>query len=212
MHYLFVGEDAFEKDAKIEELKRSFFSSPQASQFDYEVLHAHKLQTADLRKALLALPALSSKRLVVIRNCQKLSPSNKKVIVNFLGESVDCEIVLDYFSFDWKSRFFENIRPYVKVFRFGEGEAVNTFRLLDVIMAGQKGKAVEVLSRLLSQGEHPLQVLGGMVALWRRKKNWMPYQRFEEGLRILQEADLNIKRSRMRPEYALEMAVVKLCG
>ena len=33
---------------------------------------------------------------------------------------------------------------------------------------------------------------------------------FKQGLFILQEADLNIKRSRLDPEHAIETAVVKL--
>ena len=34
----------------------------------------------------------------------------------------------------------------------------------------------------------------------------------ESGLLAMQEADLNIKRSRIKPEYALEVLIVKLCS
>jgi hypothetical protein len=40
----------------------------------------------------------------------------------------------------------------------------------------------------------------------------MPPAKFEKGLLALGEADLNIKRSRLKPEQALELLVVKLCA
>ena len=56
-----------------------------------------------------------------------------------------------------------------------------------------------------------LQLMGGLVWFWGKLKQRISAEKFKKGLLHLQEADLNIKRSRIKAEYALEVLVVKLC-
>ena len=52
--------------------------------------------------------------------------------------------------------------------------------------------------------------MGALVWFWGKSQDRMPGERFRKGLLVLQEADVNIKRSRLKPEYAVEVAVIKL--
>ncbi|MBZ0166329.1 MAG: hypothetical protein K8I00_05930, partial [Candidatus Omnitrophica bacterium] len=69
----------------------------------------------------------------------------------------------------------------------------------------------KLLAVLLRDGTHPLQIMGGLVWIWGRLKNRISADNFQQGLRELQAADLNIKRSRLHPEHAVEILVTKLC-
>jgi DNA polymerase III delta subunit len=45
---------------------------------------------------------------------------------------------------------------------------------------------------------------------WGKEGRMLAKTKFERGLQALEEADLNIKRSRLNPEYAVEKLVVEL--
>jgi DNA polymerase III delta subunit len=57
---------------------------------------------------------------------------------------------------------------------------------------------------------HPLQVMGALVWYWGKEGRHLGKERFGRGLKALEEADLNIKRSRLDPQYAVEKLVVEL--
>ncbi len=57
---------------------------------------------------------------------------------------------------------------------------------------------------------HPLQIMGALVWYWGKEGKACGKERFERGLKALEEADLNIKRSRLEPQYAVEKLVVEL--
>ena len=58
MIYLLFGEDSLQKDKRVSFLKKETLGSSDASLLDFTVLHAQKLTAEDLKKALIALPAL----------------------------------------------------------------------------------------------------------------------------------------------------------
>ena len=80
------------------------------------------------------------------------------------------------------------------------------------VMSRSPKDALKILGDIFSSGTHPLQVLGGLVWFWGKTKNRLSSQNFNLGLRELQQTDLNIKRSRLKAEYVLEVLVVKLCS
>ena len=88
MVYCFLGEDTPAKDQKILEIKRKYLSSPDSLTFDWEILHANKLDPADLKKSLVTLPVLAAKRIVAVRLAEKLSPANKDLIREFFKKMV----------------------------------------------------------------------------------------------------------------------------
>ena len=51
--------------------------------------------------------------------------------------------------------------------------------------------------------------MGGLVWSWGKARSFARRENFQKGLVALQEADLNIKRSRLAPQQALEVLVVK---
>ena len=94
-------------------------SSPEALQFDYEVLDGAKVEPAVLQKALLALPAVAKKRIVLIRRGHKLNSHNKKLILEFAQVKVDYAIlILDYPDDELKNNFMAKLSPLAKNIHF----------------------------------------------------------------------------------------------
>jgi DNA polymerase III delta subunit len=86
------------------------------------------------------------------------------------------------------------------------------FDMTKLIAAGRPKDALKMLSDFYSEGVHPLQIMGGLVWFWGKEGRLLQKEKFERGLKALEEADLNIKRSRLDPEYAVEKLVVELTG
>ena len=213
MTYLFLGEDSPAKDHKIAELKKKILPNSQSFQFDYETLHAAKLEGPNLKKALMNLPALAPRRLVVIRECHRLSAQNQDILVQFLEKAYDHAIILlDSPEWDHKNSFVKKIRRMVEILEFSTAKKLDVFDLTRAIDSRKETEALKILDQLLAGGIHPLQILGALVWFWKKSRGRFAGNEFEKGLLALQEADLNIKRSRLKPEYAMEVLVVKLSG
>jgi DNA polymerase III delta subunit len=236
MTYLFIGPDLPKKDAKIAELKAKIFSDPAAMSFDYEVLYAHKLDPDTLKKSLLSLPYMAAKRLVVLRQCERLTrkkeeeqepakedaaPSaatnvkdrSREIIFEFLENAPPSTVlVLDFEKFDLKSQLFARLRPLTEVVFFGSDKTIDVWALTRAIGSRNSGDALRILHELLDNNDHPLKIMGGLVWYWGKERDRLSPQRFVQGLSILEEGDLNIKRSRLKPEYAVEKVVVELAS
>lgn len=211
MTYLFIGPDLSKKDAKIAELKAKLFKDPSALSFDLEVLHAHKLDPDDLKKSLLTLPHLAPVRLVVLRQCERLNERNRAIIFEFLSEQLKTTVLaLDFDELDVKSALFARLRPLAQTTFFGSEKTLNVFDMTRAISSRNASGALKILYELLGNNTHPLQIMGGLVWYWGKERERLSPQCFYKGLSALEEADLNIKRSRLKPEYAVEKVVVEL--
>lgn len=211
MIYLLFGGDSLEKDKKIAKIKNDILPSPEALEFDFQTLHAHKLDPVILKKALVALPAVAKTRLVLIRSIQKFSNHHKKLILEF-SQNPEKRIILilDADENSQDSAFIKKLRPVVKLIHSQRVVSQNVFDMTRSMASGKNVEALKTLSGLLSGGNHPLQLMGGLVWFWGKSRNRVSSEKFKEGLLALQETDLNIKRSRINSEYALEILVVKL--
>lgn len=213
MAYFFLGQDRATKDAKIAELKKQHLPSLEAFEFDYEVLYAHKLDHDVLKKALIAFPAVASQRLVVIRECHRLDSHHKELITDFFSKKNDKTIlVLESDEATPADSFVKSLSRWVKVKNFAQDQPLNVFDMTKAIGLRRPEEALKILAVLLGQGIHPLQMMGGLVWFWGKSRARLSKEGFKKGLGVLQEADLNIKRSRLKAEYAVEVAVVKLCA
>ena len=212
MIYLLLGEDGEAKEQKISEIKAECLTSDDALKLDYEYLHGSKVDPAILKKALIALPAIAGKRLILIRTVGKLNIQNKKILLDFIqSENKHVVLILDSDETSSKNTFLQKISAVAKVIRVGRGAVKpNVFDMTKRMENCDSTGALKVLEYLMSSGDHPLQIMGGLVWFWGKSKNRLSADRFKKGLLILQEADLNIKRSRIKPEYAVEIVVTKL--
>lgn len=213
MIYFFLGHDSQAKDVQIAELKQKLFTSADAPKFDYEVLHAHKLEADTLKKALIAIPVLSKKRLIVIRQAQKLRASHKNIIFQIYKEkSNDCIVILDFDGALNDDEFSKRLNKKAKIVQFRKNIEINVFDLGRAITTRKSAEALKMVNVLLEKGDYPLQIIGGLVWSWGKSRTGMAPERFHEGLVAFRQADHNIKRSRLKADHALELLVVRLCS
>jgi len=213
MIYLFTGQETENKEKEIEKVKKALLKNKDAKQFDYDNLAAHKLNSDTLKKSLDALPVIGKQRLVLIREAEKLDKHNKDLVLEYAQREEDrLVLLLDAFKPDLKTSFFRKISALAQLKRFDKGYRENVFDMTKAISAREPAQALKILNDVLKHGDHPLQILGALVWFWGKNKPRVSVGRFQRGLDELQEADLNIKRSRLKPEYTLEILVVKLCS
>jgi len=213
MTYLFLGPQNEQKEKNISDIKKEWLSTPDSLKFDYAVLHGHKCDPKILKKTLLELPGISQKRVVLLRDFHKLSAYNKGLIEAFLSSSFDhCVLILESSQAGEKDSFVKKVKPYATVVAPAETPKLNVFDITNCMSRKQYAQSLKVLSQLIEEGQHPLQIMGGLVWFWGRTKNRLSQARYEKGLKCLQEADLDIKRSRLKPDYAMERLVVRLCA
>jgi DNA polymerase III delta subunit len=209
--YLFVGGDNVSKDRKITALKKEALD--ENNHFDYESLYAGSLTNQRLKELLYSLPALSKKRIVVIKEIDKLSLPNKRILLVFAKKiSQDTLLVLDTDKPEIKDAFIQQISHFAKVFYFASAPVLNVFDLGRAIARKKSKDALLCLARLLKNGEKQSNILGVIGWQWRKLRTELPEQEFIKGLELLREADFNIKRSRLKGDLALELLVVKLCA
>lgn len=213
MTYLFIGENTIDKQSQIAKLKTPWSSDPDAQQFDYQVLYGHKLDPKDLKKALLTLPAILKQRLLYIHEAEKLDEHCKTILLEFLiSKPGYLVLILDCAVLSEKDAIWTQVRALAKVHETRKGVKDNVFDMTKKMTAGNSAEALTILNRLYEDGAHPLQIMGGVVWAWGNERGRVSAENFEKGLRELQDADLNIKRSRLDPEQAVEILVVKLAS
>ncbi|MBF0384530.1 MAG: hypothetical protein HQL27_01535 [Candidatus Omnitrophica bacterium] len=221
MVYLLIGEDNSEKDKIISEFKDKVFSSPGILNFDYEVLRFPKLEPAELKKSLVSLPAISEKRLVVIRGIEKLGAKKaadvqcRQILLNYFDDqNKKADVILDFFGYDKKNSFLSALRIKAKTIECGIKKAPDAFEVGRAIEKGDAPRALEILNELFSCGEAPASVIGALIWSWTNEiKRKIPKSGYIDGLEAIQKADHSIKRggsSGLAPTEAVEILVVKL--
>ncbi|MFA5260150.1 MAG: hypothetical protein WC450_02855, partial [Candidatus Omnitrophota bacterium] len=108
--------------------------------------------------------------------------------------------------------FIKKFHKKADVFDFSKGGKQNVFDMTKAMSARQTVEALNILSELLNEGDQPVQIMGALVWFWRKIRDSLSAARYAQGLQCLQAADLNIKRSRLYPDYALELVIVQLTG
>lgn len=212
MIYLLLGDDKAAKERHIAGIKAKYLADGSARQLDYESLHGVKLDPDVLKKALISLPAVSKKRMVLIRAADKLDSHNKEILFEFIKAGhAHAVVVLDFGEEGGKSAFLNQIKADAEVIRCGTpARRQNVFDMTRAMERRDPAGALKIFNELVNGGEPLLKILSGMVWFWGDRKTRLSGDQFKKGLRVLQEADLNIKRTRLKPEHAVEVAVTKL--
>jgi len=211
MIYLFLGDDLPAKDARITEIKNKLFNSSQeALAFDFDNLDVKELGGDALKKAFLTLPVIASHRLIVLRQIHKLKSADIQVLIDFCKKpAAHCDVILESSENILKGEL-KDLPLYAKGLVLGKPEGPNVFDMTKLITAHRSGDALKMLDGFYRQNVHPLQIIGALVWYWGKEGKALGKERFARGLKALEEADLNIKRSRLDPQYAVEKLVVEL--
>ncbi len=213
MIYLFFGQDYFEKDQKIIEIKNKHLISDQSQHFDFDQLDGSKLSAEDLKKSLITLPVILKQRVLLIRKVEKCTDQNKELLLNWIkAKHKHSVLLLDVDATELKNAFLKELSSNAQIFSFASKKKLNVFDMTRAMGSRNSTEALRILNQLIEEGDHPLQIMGGLVWYWGKQKAAVSSEHFMKGLQYLEEADVNIKRSRIKPEVAVEMAVVKLVG
>jgi len=211
MIYLFLGDDLAAKDANITEIKNKLFkNSEEALAFDFDNLDAGELGSNALKQAFLTLPVIAPHRLIVLRQVHKLKSADIKVLLDFCQKPAGyCDVILESSENPLKGDL-KDLPLYAKGKVLGKPPAAGVFDMTKLMSAHRSGEALKMLDGFYRDNVHPLQILGALVWYWGKEGKGCSRERFERGLKALEEADLNIKRSRLNPQYAVEKLVVEL--
>jgi len=211
MIYLFLGDDLSVKDAKIAEIKNKFFkNSEEALAFDFDNLDAKELGDNTLKQAFLTLPVIAPHRLIIVRQIHKLKSADIQVLINYCQKpATHCDVILESTENILKGDL-KDLPLLAKGTVMAKPEGPNVFDMTRLITANRSADALKMLDGFYSSNVHPLQIMGALVWYWGKEGKACGKERFERGLLALQEADLNIKRSRLEAQYAVEKVVVEL--
>lgn len=206
---LFIGQDAFAKDRAFARVKADFLRKD-TQEFNLDILYGKDLALKILQETLAQLPLSSQKRIVVIKN----TPALRKEIKDFLCAYVKNPhphilLVLDALRYEPADKFLGYILKYSQVFRFREERTTTVFDLSRQLELKKADSSLRLLHRLLQDGKKPELILGGLRYNW-EKKNLTP-QQLKEKVKFLLRCELEIKRGRLKPSFALEKLVVGLC-
>jgi DNA polymerase III delta subunit len=208
--YLFLGQDVSSKDAALARIKQQSLD-PATREFNLDILYAKDLTLNSLQERLLFFPLKLNQRMVVVKNCQDLKEETRDFLARYVKKPAPgLVLVLDMDRLDPKDKFAEGISRFVRTLRFKEERRFNVFDLSETLELKKTNLCLEILSRLLDNGEEPLRILGGLRASWERRiTNRLELKR---RIKLLLQCDIEIKTGRLKPVFVLERLVVKLCG
>jgi DNA polymerase III delta subunit len=208
--YLFLGEDFLSKERKVDVIKNELLKGD-ASVFDLEVLQGKDLDSRQLSESFQRIPALAKGRVVIIKDVDKLNASSRQQLISRLKKPLPkVSLVLETNKFDVRDGFIAQLCQLCRVVNFQKDRPLDVFSLGVAVSRRRPVESLKILSQLLLSGEKPQKILGVLVWQWKKIEADLSRAEFKRGLQMLLETDLNIKRGRLRPDFALELLVAKL--
>jgi DNA polymerase III delta subunit len=149
--------------------------------------------------------------MVVVRNCQELKNDVKDFLLSFATKEPHEGLVLVLEAERGMARddFLEGLKKNCRTLYFKEERQLTVFDLVRAMEAGSAQESLGILNRLLSDGEKPERLLGGLRAAW--QKSAASRADLVRRLKLLLECDLDIKTGRLKPALVLERLVIRLC-
>ena len=219
MLYFFIGEDEPAKQEKINSLKNESLKKG-FEDFNCESFYAKELTLPLFKEALSRLPLESPKRIMVIKDVFKLKDELKDYFAAQI-EKLPEDLILILESAvipKTESAFVNKISRYGKVIPFKAKEKIDAFGLARAIERKDASSALNLLVDLFRNGEKPEMILGALRHRFVKSDSFssatdnLKLKEKKEKVGLLMEADLNLKTGKVKPEFALEILVVKLCG
>ncbi len=209
MHQLILGHNIAVRDEILHVLKTRFLKTPDALKLDLMQVDGQGLDFNDLKAALLTMPAVAPKRIVVIARADKLDERNLELIDHVIADRQACFVlVLEAAAWDRRSVLRKRLAEKIQV--SGSDEALSAFDVLYNLSRDRAG-VLACLPQLL-ENDAVENVLGAVRWWWTHKiKGTISAVRYKKGLLIVQEADERVKLSGMLARgQAVEVALVKL--
>ncbi|HEA47411.1 MAG TPA: DNA polymerase III subunit delta [bacterium] len=163
--YLFSGEEEYLKEDALRRIKEALIKSA-FLQFNYDLLSGKEISGTELLNKLLTLPVGEGKRLIVIRDAQKLNPFAKERIIEYLeSPSRTSCLILWAPKVDLRKKFYATIEK--------QGESVTFYPLRnrelslwvrDHLFRGKKRISVNALNLLIERvGNNPGEDTQGLL-------------------------------------------------
>ncbi len=140
--FLFIGTDTHSKEMAIEELGRSFLDRS-GRELNYKVFYGGEVSVRDVLDYVSTVPFISSKRLAVIRDFEKLSQGDKARLVSYIKKPSKSAFLVLESENDSVLREYSDISRYANIRRFGE---LSDLELESWVKGhlSKKGKSIEV--------------------------------------------------------------------
>jgi DNA polymerase III delta subunit len=175
------------------------------------VLHADNLTLKELQERLAHIPLRAKSRIVVLRRAQDLKEDLEDYIYTWAKNgNKDTVLILDIEERSKKEKFISNISRFAKCVTFRNAIQTNTFNLVRSIDEKSTQQAVKILAQILKEGERPERILGGL--RYALENSRLPAPEAKRRVKLLLDCDIEIKTGRLKPVFALEKLVVKLCA
>jgi len=210
MVYIFIGQDNPAKELQLKKIRQVYLAKG-LEHFNQDIIYAKDAKLKSIQEIFLNLPVNAKNRIIVIKDASALAKDCQEFIKRHLpAASSHIVLVMDFERFDRKDDFLNSVSQNAKILRFKEIPQEDTFSLFRQIESGQIAPALGILARLLKDGQRPERILGGLRYSW-EKQNGMIAEKRRKLLALL-ECDIDIKKGRLKPAFALEKLVINLCA
>lgn len=210
MVYLFIGSDTLSKDTQLKKIRQQFLTKD-TEQFNLDILFAKDLTLKGLQERLLSLPVNAGKRVVIIKDAQNLKEEAREFVLKYVKAPFKQVIfVLDIIQEAKKDSFVNSLKNHAKTIRFASAKAPDAFTLSRSIELKKADYALKILNQLLKAGERPERILGGLRYAW--EKEGRDLAEMKRRFKLLLNCDIEIKRGRLKADFALEKLVINLCA
>ncbi len=211
MIYLFIGQENQPKEVALARIKEENLSAD-LRDFNCDSLYSKNLSLKDLQERMLFLPLSSSKRIILIKEAQLLKQEAKDFLLKNISFFAQHLILVFFWEhFDSKDSFLIKLSKQAKVLRFKEEYRPDTFVLGRDLEEKHFDSALKTLKQLLSNGESPERILGGLRYQWEKNLAAKP-KALSNRIKLLMVCDLEIKTGKLRAELALEKMIASLCA
>jgi len=206
--YLCIGRGSSSKDLQIKHLTEEILDK-KTRDFNSDAVYGRELALKDLQEKLLFYPVKSQRRLLIIREADRLKDEVKNFLLDYLKKpKSSTALILDVERDDPDDDFLSSLKIYSHIYSFPQERVFEAFDLVREIEKRRPAQGLMILSRLLSAGVKPEFILGALRFVSRQPGSLQD----RSIMRLLISCDRQIKTGRLKPAFALEKLVVGLCS